>query len=210
LNVCARLLTLLFILAASAITLHSLQEQRQAILRQPLQSFPSRIGNWRGSDRPFEAQFVQELGADDYLNRVYRGGAQPVELYIGFYRDEHSGDAIHSPRNCLPGAGWEPIHSAEVQIGSANGGALLVNEYLVQKGSDRDLALYWYESHGRVVASEYLAKFWLVADAIRRKGTDGALIRIWTTAADGDSAAEERAVAFAQSVQQRLDDFLPN
>ena len=179
-------------------------------MRRPLQSFPLVLCNWSGTDRPFEAQSVQELGADDYLNRIYRGGAQPVELYIGFYRDEHSGDAIHSPRNCLPGAGWDPVHSAKLQIGSTNGRAVLVNEYLVQKGSERDLALYWYESHGRVVASEYLAKFWLVADAIRGKGTDGALIRIWTSAADGESSAKDRAMAFAQSVQQRLNDFLPN
>jgi len=203
-------LIVLFIVAASVVTLRSLQPQKFAILRRPLEEFPVNIGSWHGEDRPFDAQVVGELGADEYLNRIYRGDEQPVELYIGFYGDEHSGDAIHSPKNCLPGAGWVPLRSADVQIGRANGRSLLVNEYLVEKGSNRDLVLYWYQAHGRVVASEYHAKFWLVVDALRRKGTDGALIRVWTTAGDGDAVAERRAVSFAQSVHRELGGFLPN
>jgi EpsI family protein len=205
-----RFLIILFIVAASDVTLHRLQPQKAATLRHTLQEFPVNLGSWRGEDRPFDAQVVRELGADEYLNRVYRGDSQPVELYIGFYADEHSGDAIHSPRNCLPGAGWVPMRSADVQIGWANGRPLRVNEYLVEKGSNRDLVLYWYQAHGRVVASECLAKFWLIADALRRKGTDGALIRVWTTAGDGDAVAERRAVSFAQSVYRQLGGFLPN
>ncbi len=198
------------LLAGGAVTLHSLKPQHAGTLHHQLKEFPIVIGPWRGEDRPFAAQLVQEIGADDYINRIYRGDAQPVELYVGFYSDERFGDAIHSPKNCLPGAGWEPVRSTLVQLGWAGGRPLLVNEYLVEKPNNRDLVLYWYQAHGRVVASEYLAKFWLVADALRRRGADGAMIRVWTTAADGDANAEHRALDFAQSAYQQLSGFLPN
>ena len=190
--------------------MHSLKPQQARALHHQLKEFPTVIGPWRGEDRPFAAQLVQEIGADDYINRIYRGDAQPVELYVGFYSDERFGDAMHSPKNCLPGAGWEPVRSALVQIGWADGRPLLANEYLVEKPNNRDLVLYWYQTHGRVVASEYQAKFWLVADALRRRGADGAMIRVWTTAADGDANAERRALDFAQSAYQQLSGFLRN
>ena len=108
----------------------------------------------QSEELPFEADVVKAIGVDDYTNREYFGDGRPVELYIGYYKDQRSGDAIHSPRNCLPGSGWEPVHPSRVQIGSA-GESVIVNEYLVAKGDRRDLVLYWYQTHGRIIASEY-------------------------------------------------------
>jgi EpsI family protein len=153
---------------------------------------------------------VKAIGTDDYINRVYIGSAPPIELYIGYYKDQRSGDRIHSPKNCLPGSGWEPVHSTRVQIGFVDGAPVVVNGYLVANGARRDMVLYWYQSHGRIVASEYVAKFWLVADALNHKATDGAMIRIWTSAADGEPAAQARAVDFAQRVYPRVMEFLPD
>jgi len=112
-------------------------------------------------------------------------------------------------KNCLPGSGWEPVHSTQVQIGSVDGVPVLVNGYLVAQGAKRDMVLYWYQSHGRIVASEYWAKFWLVADALKRRPTDGAMIRIWTTASDGEATAQARAVGFAHLVYLQVAEFLP-
>jgi EpsI family protein len=72
------------------------------------------------------------------------------------------------------------------------------------------MVLYWYQSHGRIVASEYWAKFWMVADALKRKTSDGAMIRIWTTAADGEATAQARAVDFARRVYPQVAEFLPD
>ena len=152
---------------------------------------------------------VEEIGVDDYTNREYFGASRPIELYIGYYKNQGSGDAIHSPKNCLPGAGWEPVRSTRLQIGSAEK-PVLVNEYIVEKGMSRDLVLYWYQTHGRIVASEYWAKFWLVADGVRHRRTDGAMIRIWTTAADGEESAQTRATDFARRVYPQISEFLPN
>ena len=117
---------------------------------------------------------------------------------------------MHSPKNCLPGAGWESVHSSGIQIGSQGGAAVVVNEYLVAQGARRDVVLYWYQSHGRIVASEYVAKILLISDGLKNRSTDGALVRIWTTAVDGEEAARGRAVEFAGRVYPQIDDFLPN
>jgi EpsI family protein len=189
---------------------HSFRPKEAAGPQRPLREFPSAIGFSHGADRPFEKQVVQAIGADDYINRVYVGSAPPIELYIGYYKDQRSGDRIHSPKNCLPGSGWEPVHSTSVQIGSANGVPVLVNGYLVAQGTRRDMVLYWYQSHGRIIASEYRAKFWLVADGLKHRSTDGAMIRIWTTAADGEAIAQARAVDFARRVYPQVAEFLPD
>ncbi len=176
---------------------------------QFLRDFPSKIDVWHSKDLPYEPEVVKEIGADDYTNREYFGGGRPIELYIGYYKDQRSGDAIHSPKNCLPGSGWEPVRSARIQIGFPDK-PVTVNEYIVQQGTDRDLVLYWYQTRERIVASEYSAKFWLVADGVRHRSTDGAMIRIWTTAEDGEESAEARATDFARRIYPQVSEFLPN
>jgi EpsI family protein len=197
------------VLVGGIFATHSFKPKEAAALQRPLGEFPSTIGFSRGEDRPFDQPVVRAIGADDYINRVYLGSALPIELYIGYYKDQRSGDKIHSPKNCLPGSGWEPIHSARVQIGSEGGVPVFVNGYLVGQGTRRDMVLYWYQSHGRIVASEYWAKFLLIVDGLKNRPTDGAMIRIWTTAADGEEAAQARAVDFAQRVYPQVDEFLP-
>lgn len=195
------------ILAAGILATRSIKAAPAPEAHHPLRDFPATIAGWHSKDLPFD-DGTDDLGVDDFTNREYFGGDRPVELYIGYYKDQRSGDAIHSPKNCLPGSGWEPVRSARLQIGSAASPAT-VNEYLVEQGSERDLVLYWYQTHGRIVASEYAAKFWLVADGVRGRPTDGAMIRIWTTARDGEARAEARATEFASRVYPEVTEFLP-
>jgi EpsI family protein len=197
------------ILVGGILTTHSLRAPNTPQPHQPLQEFPAGIGLWHSRDLFYEPEVVKAIGVDDYTNREYFGGERPIELYIGYYKDQRSGDVIHSPKNCLPGSGWEPVRSTRIQIGSPEK-PVIVNEYIVEQGTERDLVLYWYQTHGRIVASEYLAKFWLVADGVRHRSTDGAMIRIWTTAEDGEESAEARAEEFARSIYPRVSEFLPN
>jgi EpsI family protein len=189
---------------------HSFRPKDAAGLQRPLLEFPSTIGASKGEDRPYDNDIVQAIGADDYVNRVYVGSTPPIELYIGYYKDQRSGDSIHSPKNCLPGSGWVPVHSSHVQIGYMDGVPVIVNAYLVAQGAKQDMVLYWYQSRERIVASEYWAKFWLVADGLKHRPTDGAMIRIWTTAADGEAHAQVRAVEFARTVYPQVAGFLPD
>jgi len=198
------------VLAGGIFATHSFRPKVAAAPHWPLREFPSDIGSSHSEDRPFEMQVVRAVGADDYINRVYLGSTPPVELYVGYYKDQRSGDRIHSPKNCLPGSGWEAIHSSRVQIGSESGVPVFVNGYLVAQGARRNMVLYWYQSHGRIVASEYLAKLLLIADGLKSRPTDGALVRIWTTAADGEASAQARATDFARRVYPQIEEFLPD
>ena len=198
------------LLVAGIFATHSFRPKVAAAPRWPLHDFPSDIGLSHSEARPFETQIVRAVGADDYINRVYLGSALPIELYVGYYKDQRSGDRIHSPKNCLPGSGWEAVHSTRVQIGSEGGVPVLVNGYLVAQGTRRNMVLYWYQSHGRIVASEYLAKILLIADGLKNRPTNGALVRIWTSAADGEASAQARAVDFARRVYPQIEEFLPD
>jgi EpsI family protein len=198
-----------FILVAGIVATRSLRASAAPQFHRPLRDFPSVLGGWQSADRPFAPDIVKTIGVDDYTNRRYFAVGSSLGLYVGYYKDQGSGDLIHSPKNCLPGTGWEPVRSGLLQIGSADR-PVLVNEYIVQKGAMRDLVLYWYQSHGRIISSEYWAKFWLVADGVRHRSTDGALIRIWTTAADGEERARARASEFARVVYPNVSEFLPN
>ena len=159
---------------------------------------------------------LKVLGVDDYLSRVYyRSDRAAVGLYMGYYASQRQGDTIHSPLNCLPGAGWEPLSQGRLTIANVDGRGndITVNRYVVQKGLDRQLVLYWYQSHGRVVASEYTSKLYLIHDAIRLNRTDGSMVRVIAPirhgATDDGAAADQLAQAFVRVLFPPLPAYLP-
>ena len=83
---------------------------------------------------------------------------------------------------------------------------------VITKGLDRALVLYWYQSHRRVVASEYWGKVYTVLDSVRYHRTDAAMVRIIVPIPDGDDgrAAEEQATTFAQALFPLLPGHLPS
>jgi EpsI family protein len=186
--------------------------------RSPLMTLPMQIGEWRGVQQPgFTKEILDVLRVDDYLTRVYRGPERAsAGLYIGFWKSQRQGDTIHSPLNCLPGAGWEPVSHAILQFADPRNPAspnLAVNRYVIQKGIDRQLVLYWYQSHGRIVASEYWGKFYLVADAVRMNRTDGAIVRVIAPITgetpEAEQQAERNALRFVKVLFPQLDGLLP-
>jgi EpsI family protein len=169
----------------------------------PLAQLPCEIDAWRcGRDVPLDSESLSVLRVDDYVNRSYvdRAGASAA-LFVGYYESQRQGDTIHSPQNCLPGSGWQPVSSSRVTLRDRDG-ELPANELIVEKNLDRQVVLYWYQGRGRAIASDYANKFWLVADAIRLHRSDGALVRIVAP----DAAAAE---AFARVIRPRLGAYLP-
>jgi EpsI family protein len=154
---------------------------------------------------------VQALGVSDYTNRAYFGpsGASPLSLYVGYYATQRAGDTIHSPKNCLPGSGWDPIRAGYATIPVPGGREIIVNEYIIQHDQYQALVFYWYQSRGRVIASEYAGKFWMVTDAISRNRTDGSLVRLVTSMGDGEVQARNRLVSFTQLLFPPLDELIP-
>jgi len=182
--------------------------------RESLANMPRVVGAWSDPvDLPLDREVREVLGVDDYINRTYvNAAAQPVNLYIGYYGSQRQGDTIHSPQNCLPGAGWQPVEGGPTTL-DLGGRRLTVNRYVIQKGLDRQVVLYWYQGRGRVVANEYANKFWLMVDAARLHRSDGALVRVVapvTRSASGSLAAADAATAeFTRTMFPLLPRFLP-
>ena len=189
--------------------------------RAPLGTLPFQLGEWQGRrDADLTPQIVTLLGVDDYLLRTYasRADGRFVGLYIGYHDSQRQGDTIHSPLNCLPGAGWQPLEQNRLTVSvrptheAGTTRVIEINDVLIGKGLDRQVVLYWYQSHRRVVASEYWGKIFTVTDAIRYNRTDAALVRVVVPVNDGASASQARdgAVSFIQTLFPLLGQHLPN
>jgi EpsI family protein len=182
--------------------------------RLPLKSFPEQLGAWTGTDRSIDQETLDILGSGDFLLRDYspQVDTEPTtNLFIAYFRSQRTGDTIHSPKNCLPGAGFLPVESDRVPLSVPGHVPFPVTRYVVAKGDSRSLVLYWYWAHDRGVASEYWAKYYLIADSLRMNRSDGALVRITTAMAPGETAlaAQQRVMPFANAVVVLLDDYIP-
>jgi EpsI family protein len=212
-----RAVVLCVLLAGTTVFLANARAAEVAVTRTAFDTFPMNIGTWKAvNDPPLDADILRVLGVDDYLSRIYYGAqGKAAGLYIGFYGSQRQGDTIHSPLNCLPGAGWEPVKQGRLLIANADGQGrdITVNRYIVQKGLERQLVLYWYQSHGRVVASEYWSKFHLIQDSIRLNRTDGSMVRVISPinprATDDGAEAERIAEEFVRAIFPLLPDYLP-
>ena len=178
-----------------------------------LKNFPLALGNWQGRDILISPETLEVLGPGDFLARNYFNPSEGkgANLFIAFFPSQRQGDTIHSPKNCLPGAGWAPVESERMWIDGQNGRKIEVNRYLLEKDGEKALVLYWYQAHGHVTPSETCAKYRLVTDAIVMNRSDGALVRIVTALKKNESPseAEARAVEFARLAMPLLNRYIP-
>jgi EpsI family protein len=181
---------------------------------RPLDEFPKTIGSWKMVQQGvMEPEVKEVLRADDYITRFYGdpGTNQLANLFVAFFKSQRYGQQPHSPKNCLPGSGWIWTVSDTISIPiPGRPQPIVVNRYIVQKGESKSLVLYWYESRDRVVASDYMAKVFVVADALRYNRTDTSLVRVWVPIVGKDEETPMRAaVSFTQSFFGPLGEFLP-
>jgi EpsI family protein len=180
-----------------------------AVARESLSTLPHEIDRWRGREAaPLPGDVVALLGVDDYVHRAYAApGEPPIGLYAGYYHSQRQGDTIHSPQNCLPGAGWRPIESTTVAI-DVGGRSVSVNKYVIQKGLDQQIVLYWYQGRGRIVANEFANKGLLMWDAATLRRTNGGLVRIVTPRSPARDATAD-VMAFARALIPKLERLMP-
>ena len=215
-----RLWCVILLMFSTALVLHVRGDVDKVIPSRPLSEFPQSVGPRSAIDIPLDAETLAILGKGDFLNRVYTshpdtlGLADPdqVGLYIGYFATQRTGQSIHSPQNCLPGAGWTFLSQGVTELTDASGHKYSVGDYLITNGSMTEEALYWYQLHGRSIASDYKAKLYTLADSIRLGRSDEALIRIITPVNPGEdqSVAHDRAVNFAEQITPLLPAFVPN
>jgi len=181
---------------------------------KPFRTFPQQIGQWRGRVLSFDDKIYAVLGVDDSFLASYHSPANRlVQLYVGFYQSQREGDLIHSPKNCMPGAGWNIVQTTVETVEgfkTAPQKRKLI-KLVLQKGAQKQIVLYWFQSRGRIIASEYMQKVYLVWDAITRQRTDGSFVRLIAPVLNGDDKrAWEDLKRFARLLDPLLDAYLPS
>jgi EpsI family protein len=189
-------------------------EPEEVPLRQPFSQMPDQTGRWIGRPgQPLTESVLNILGVDDHVNRIYYASpSEAAALYVGYYQSQREGDTIHSPMNCLPGSGWLPVATSYAGVTvPGRTSPITVKRVLIEKGLDRQVVLYWYQSHGRVIGNEYWSKVVMVYDAVRLNRSDAALVRVVTPiTAQGEAAADRLAVEFVQTIFPQLERHLPS
>ena len=210
-----RFYLLLTVLLLSGILINIWERAGEArVERRPLQDFPTQLGAWRqtGADQRFDKETESVLRADDYVMRNYAlPDGRMASFYVGYYGTQRNGATYHSPLNCLPGSGWTMNQSGGIQITPGGGApAFEANRYIVQKGGDRQLLVYWYQGRGRAVASEYWGKIYTVLDSMRRRRSDGAMVRVMTPVGKSEEAALASVADLASQVASVLPAYVPD
>jgi len=168
--------------------------------RVDFSSFPPVVREWAGEDVSITASMRDSFKAGSFLFRTYRNPtiSTEVSLFLVYFPSQKIGETIHSPKNCLPGSGWVPVQSGQIRISPGQLDQFEVNRYVFARGTERQLVLYWYEAHGRSLASEYKVKYRLVLDSLSMGRSDGALIRVSTPIknTETDEQAQARLLRF--------------
>jgi EpsI family protein len=183
----------------------------------PLASMPTSLGSWRSQDIAIPEESLEILGDGVFLNRLYQsavpGAAHtlPVNMFIAYFPTQRSGQSIHSPQNCLPGSGWS-FESSGTTEWTDPSGQYKVGEYLISNGTSRQEVFYWYRTHGKNIANDYVAKARMMMDSILYNRTDAALIRVITPVGPGETQADahQRALSFSKLFVPLLSNYIPN
>ncbi len=217
-----KLWLVVLLMTFTALVLHVRGDVDRVPPSRPLSELPTTIGNRTSVDIPIDAETLEILGKGDFLNRLYTWQqgipvSRPsdyagIGLYMAYFATQRSGQSIHSPQNCLPGAGWTFQDSSITSFTDSTGKEYRVGEYLITNGTTTEEALYWYQLHGESIASDYKAKFYTLADSIRYGRTDEALIRIMTPVPAGEDRAQARSrvIDFAKQIAPLLPTYVPN
>lgn len=201
------LLLTLAVLCATLVTAKMSDQRQPQELAAPLESVPNEIASWEVvSDSRLQEETETVLSASSYLSRRYAREQHWLDFFVAYYAMQQAGEAMHSPKNCLPGGGWEIWNYEDSQVRTSDGREVTINKYYIQKGQSRLIVFYWYQNRERVVASEYYAKICLVWDALVKQRTSGSIVRLMLPDVEW---AEEAGLEFASEIIPILDQAMP-
>ncbi len=209
----ARVAIVALLLAGTALFLRALERRESVLPRTPLSSFPVELRSWAGTDIPIPDETRKRLGRGEFLQRTYRdpmsSGAY-VDLYVAYIPDQRA-LFRHLPQDCLEGSGWSRVESGTTTLAFSGEAPFAANRYLIAKGDDRQLVLFWYSARGRRVASEDWMNVYLAFDSLRLERSDNALIRMNTELQPGEKPeeAERRLLSFAGLAGPLLKNYIP-
>jgi hypothetical protein len=228
------------IMILTAILLYFMSHGENIHPNKPFSDFPKQIHGWKGKEEYFDKQILEVLGVDDYILCNYHMPKDRfIQLYVGFYQSQREGDLIHSPKNCMPGSGWNiieteietvdisPVDSGqqpestekmanfqgEATYGQRTGKSdhkINVIKLVTQKGTYKQIVLYWFQSRGRIISSEYMQKIWLVIDSITRRRTDGSFVRLTAPVINDEQATLNQMQEFVRQLMPILQEYIPS
>lgn len=203
------------LLAFVAVTLFIPRPTEVFPARTSFDEFPMHLGTWNGHRDSLEGIYLDALKLDDYLMANYQDGVgAPVNLYMSYYNSQRKGEAVHSPRSCLPGGGWQLRDFGQRTLNDVkiDGRSLRVNRTLIELGNQRQLVYYWFQQRGRIVTNEFAVKWFLFWDALTRHRTDGALVRLIVVlpATGSESEADRRLTDLASRIAPTLTRYVPD
>jgi len=209
----ARVTVIALLLAGTALFLHSRTSGEFAPPRTTLALFPFELRSWVGTDIPIPAEIRKSIGAGEFLQRTYQNQTTPgayVDLYLAYLPNRPALDN-HLPQDCLGASGWSPVESGITTLAFPGDDAFPANRYLIAKGEDRQLVLFWYSAHGRRIARDDWMDYYLVFNKLRSNRSDSALIRMNTELLRGEKPeeAEQRLLSFAGLVNPLLKNYIP-
>ncbi len=188
------------VLASQALLVHWTGSFERPPAKPDFTRFPLQIGPWdRIREEPVDLATETTLGADGLVSRTYAENGQVANLFVAWFQSQRAGTSQpHSPQVCLPASGWVPEMNGLINI-QTSAGTITINRYVIVKGTERAVVLYWYQTPRRVVAGEWAAKFWLMADALRDRRTDTSLVRVttWVSPDSGVVGATKLATDFS-------------
>ncbi|MBI5617975.1 MAG: VPLPA-CTERM-specific exosortase XrtD [Gammaproteobacteria bacterium] len=194
-----------------------LAPHRQEVVpsRKDFDEFPTEVNSWSGTRDVLEKVYIDALKFTDYALINFKGTrGEPVTFYVAYYESQRKGQSAHSPRSCLPGGGWriESLTQTDVEGATVAGHPLRVNRVLITYGDQKQLVYYWFQQRGRIITNEYLVKWYMFVDAIRKNRTDGALVRLTMPLGPGvDPAKGDAALSqFSRDVAPELAKYIPN
>lgn len=181
--------------------------------RASLRGFPMVLDDWKGAEAALDMGIEQALGFQDYMLADYAGpSGEQVNFYVAYYASQRKGVSPHSPQVCIPGGGWVIMDLREIRVPLAGGQELPAVRALIDKQGQRALVYYWFDQRGRLIANEYLMKWYLLVDSFQRNRTDGALVRAVTGVSPNESPelADKRLGRFIALAQPKMSGFVPN
>ncbi|MFZ2397692.1 MAG: VPLPA-CTERM-specific exosortase XrtD [Smithella sp.] len=199
----------------ATIALHSFIDFREKPpVSRPVSQFPLVVGEWEGKRQFLDQQFIDVLQFSDYTSIDYaKQGSPPVNIYVAYYESQRKGRMIHSPETCLPGSGWifNQAGTMTIPLSGKNSSSITVMRAIMEKSGSRQLVYFWFNQRGRILTNAYQMKIYNFWDALVKKRTDGALIRIITpvTSAEKIEDAEKRLQSFMRDIMPLLNEYIP-
>ncbi len=213
-SVSPQIAVVLLLLAATVGLSRFVNFSEKTPVARPFSEFPSRIGEWEGVRAIMEKEYSDVLTFSDYVMMSYRNPrGRQVEFYTAYYASQSKGKSIHTPDSCLPGGGWVFEDSGVVTYaaGTGRGSSMKAKRTVMTKNGVRALAYYWFPQRGRILTDLYQLKLYVFWDALTRRRTDGALVRLVTTVYQDETQedADARLQAFTRELVPVLSNFLP-